>query len=229
MITSPNLVFDFDGTIVGPESLPLLASIALLDHPERESIVEEIEHITQMGMNNEISFEESLSLRLGLMKPSRQHIDAAIQALHTEVSPTMRDRQDYIRENSENIYIVSGGFREIIVPVVQDLGIDPGHIFANSFLFDDEGYVTGCDTENPLSHSGGKAELIRSLGLQGEIVMIGDGYSDYEVFEKGVAHKIVISTEFVPPRDFVNGHTPQAKNFDEVLAYLHPRPILERA
>lgn len=223
-----NVILDFDGTIVGPESLPLLASIVLEGNPDKEYIVAEIERITQMGMNNEISFEESLARRLQLIRPHKEHIAQVIDALRQEISPSLLRQQDLIRSEQDHFFVVSGGFDEIIVPLVAEIGFRPDHVFANSFVFDDEGFVTGCDTENPLSRSGGKVELINSLGLEGQKVMVGDGYSDYEVFLRGAADRIIISTEFVPPRDFVNGTVPQASSFDEVTAELFPRRMLER-
>lgn len=223
-----NVFFDFDGTIVGPETMPYLALIVLEGNPDRERIVAEIERITQMGMNNEIPFEVSLAERLRLMRPHKNHIAQVTEALRTEVSPSLLRQQGLIRSNKDQFYVVSGGFDEIILPIVSELGFRPDHVFANSFLFDDEGFVTGCDTENPLSRSGGKVELIRSLGIEGSKTMVGDGFSDYEVFASGVADNIIISTEFVPPRDFVNGTVPQARNFDEVVAALYPKRMLER-
>lgn len=222
-----NVIFDFDGTIVGPESLPLLASIVLDGNPDRARIVSEIEMITQMGMNNEIPFEESLARRLQLIRPHREHIHRATEMLRPEISQSLKRQQGFIRDHQEQFFVVSGGFREIIVPLVTELGFHPDHVFANTFMFDDEGYVIGCDTENPLSRSGGKVELVRSLGLEGEKIMVGDGYSDYEVFLHGAADKIFISTEFVPPRDFVTGLA-QAKNLDEVMASLFPHRSPER-
>ncbi len=219
---------DFDGTIVGPETMPYLASIVLDGNPDRELIVAEIERITQMGMNNEIPFEESLARRLHLMRPHKDHIARVTDELRREVSPSLMRQQEMIRSHQDMFYVVSGGFDEIIIPIVEEIGFRPDHVFANTFVFDDEGFVTGCDTENPLSRSGGKVELINSLGLEGQKVMVGDGYSDYEVYLRGAADRIIISTEFVPPRDFVNGIVPQARSFDEVTAELFPHRILER-
>jgi len=223
-----HVFFDFDGTIVGPESLPLLASIVLVDNPDRETVVAEIERITQLGMNNSISFEDSLTQRLQLMRPHKNHILQVTEALRRELSPSLKSRQEFIRSHQDQFFVVSGGFDEIIVPIISDIGFLPDHVFANTFVFDEEGFVTGCDTENPLSRSGGKVELINSLGLVGQKIMIGDGYSDYEVFLRGAADQIIISTEFVPPRDFVNGTVPKARNFDEVLSSLYPMPAIEK-
>ena len=228
MLTQPHTFFDFDGTIIGPESLPLLASIVLDGNQDRERIVAEIEHITQMGMNNEITFEESLARRLRLIRPHQDHIARVTQALRREVSPSLVRQGEFIRANQDRFYVVSGGFSEIIVPIVEEIGFRPDHVYANTFLFDENGYVTGCDTANPLSRSGGKAELIRSLELEGPKVMVGDGYSDYEVYLKGAADRIIISTEFVPPRDFVNGSVPLARDFNEVMSALYPQSSIER-
>ena len=55
-----NLVIDFDSTIIQAESLDILAAVC----NRSETIQEEIKHITNLGMNGEISIQESLSQRV---------------------------------------------------------------------------------------------------------------------------------------------------------------------
>ena len=43
------------------------------------------------------------------------------------------------------------------------------------------------DKSNPMAYRNGKVKAIKSLGLRGEIIIIGDGYTDYEVKKMGAA------------------------------------------
>jgi phosphoserine phosphatase len=35
------------------------------------------------------------------------------------------------------VYLISGGFRQLIAPIQQQLDIPAGHVFANTILYDD--------------------------------------------------------------------------------------------
>ena len=61
------LVIDFDSTFVKCEALPELAEICLCDNPQKKLIKEEVEKITDLGMEGKITFPESLKRRLALL------------------------------------------------------------------------------------------------------------------------------------------------------------------
>jgi D-3-phosphoglycerate dehydrogenase len=103
---------------------------------------------------------------------------------------------------SPQIRIVSSGFKEFIVPIVSDFGIDEANVFANTFTFDEEGWITGYDETNYLSQEKGKVKLLSELQLPGEVYVLGDGYTDYEIREAGLANKFFAFTENVE-RDLV--------------------------
>src|SRR5690606_27331702 len=92
-------------------------------------------------------------------------------------------------------YIVSGGFKEFITPVVAPYHILPENIFANTFLFDYDGNIVGYDKDNPLSEEGGKVKLLRQLNWKEDIYVIGDGYSDFQLKEAGIVKKFYAFTE----------------------------------
>ena len=50
---------------------------------------------------------------------------------------------------------------------------------ANTFKFDHDGKIIGFDEKDELCENQGKVKKIKSLNLQGEAIMIGDGYTDY--------------------------------------------------
>ena len=96
---------------------------------------------------------------------------------------------------ADNILIVSNGFKEFITPIVTEYGIKKENIYANSFIFDEQGNITGYDQDCYLAQNKGKVHQLRALNLQGDVYVIGDGYTDYEIRESGLANKFFAFTE----------------------------------
>ncbi|HEY9117293.1 MAG TPA: phosphoglycerate dehydrogenase, partial [Roseivirga sp.] len=133
------------------------------------------------------------------------------------ISKSISRNKEFFEKNAENTYIVSNGFKDFIVPVVIDLGIKAEHVFANDFIFDRKGKIVDFNRENVLSSNGGKVKQIERLKLKGEIHMIGDGYTDYEVKKAGLAKKFYAFTENIE-RDNVKANADHiAPSFDEIL------------
>jgi len=190
-------VIDFDSTFTKVEAFDVLADISLNGHPEKDARKKQIIAITNQGMDGSISFRESLERRLNLLAPSRQHIPLLISQLKESVSESFKRNKEFFQKYADNIYIISNGFKEFIEPIVTEFGIKPENILANEFRFDDEGRVTGFDIDNPLSANGGKVEQLKKLNLPGDIYVIGDGYTDYEIKHAGLANKFFAFTENV--------------------------------
>ena len=197
MKVNKNFVIDFDSTFTKVEAFDVLADISLADHPEREERKKQIMSITNQGMEGTISFRDSLEKRLNLLAPSKNHLPALILKLKDSVSESFKRNREFFLKYSDSIYIISNGFKEFIEPIVTEFGIKPENILANEFRFNKEGNVIGFDTENPLSSNGGKVEQLKKLNLQGDIYVIGDGYTDYEIKQAGFANKFFAFTENV--------------------------------
>jgi len=71
-IKPTQIVFDFDSTILRGEMLEIIAETALKNQPDKKMIINEINHITNLGMSGEIPFEESLSRRLEMIEMSKE-------------------------------------------------------------------------------------------------------------------------------------------------------------
>ncbi|REA61312.1 phosphoglycerate dehydrogenase [Dyadobacter luteus] len=216
-LNSPYIIIDFDSTFTKVEGLDELAAIALAGHPEREKIVQEIVDLTNKGMNGEMSFAEGLRQRIDLLKANRSHIEDLIIFLRTRVSDSFKRNQHFLTENTDNIFIVSSGFKEFIVPIATELGIRADHVYANEFRFDEEGNIIGIDETNVLSTDGGKIKLLESLKLEGEVFAIGDGYTDYQLKESGLASRFYAFTENVERPKVVAVADHIATSFDDFL------------
>jgi D-3-phosphoglycerate dehydrogenase len=177
-MAKPFLIFDFDSTLILSETLDELASISYPNNPE---IAVEIAQITDLAMNGEIDFFQALSQRVAILKLNQSHLEIFKHLVLDKISKSVLQHKASFDANANRIYIVSGGFNELIYPVSDFLGIARNHVFANQFLMDENQNVVGVNIDSFLAHSGGKARCIDSLNLIGDIIMIGDGMTDAEV------------------------------------------------
>ncbi|MGH7245583.1 MAG: phosphoglycerate dehydrogenase, partial [Candidatus Levyibacteriota bacterium] len=211
---------DFDSTFVQLEAVKQLAQISLSQNPKKEKIAAKIEHITNLAMDGKLTFQESLKKRLALFKPTKKDIQTLVTLLETSITPSIARNEIFFKEHRNNIYIISGGFVEFIAPIVAKFGIAKNHVLANTFVFDKKGVATGYDKKNPLAGKGGKTEVIKKLNLNGNVIMIGDGYTDYIPRADGVVDTFIAFTENVR-RDVVVAKADHVvRNLDEFL-YLY--------
>ncbi len=210
-------VIDFDSTFTQVEALDILGEISLSNHPERNTRLQKIKDITDLGMAGEMSLRESLIARIQLLNGNRAHLPELISRLSKLVSKSIERNSVFFNEHPENTFIISNGFKEFIVPVVTKFGIKADHVFANDMVFDEAGNIIDLNRDNVLSINGGKVKQIEALKLKGQINMIGDGYTDYEVRKAGMANNFYAYTENVE-REPVKKHADHiAPSFDEIL------------
>ncbi|AKD02169.1 phosphoglycerate dehydrogenase [Pontibacter korlensis] len=190
-------IIDFDSTFTQVEALDELGAISLQNHPERERILEQVKQITDSAMAGKSSFSEGLTQRLSLLQAHQNHLPQLIDKLKDKVSESVRRNRDFLQQYADHIYIISSGFKEFITPIVTEYGIKEGNVYANTFELDEQGNLVGFDTQNPLSLDKGKIKLLEQLALPGDVYVLGDGYTDYEIKEAGLANKFYAFTENV--------------------------------
>lgn len=217
MGTPPYFVIDFDSTFTRVEALDVLGEIALVDHPASDAVLAEVRALTEQAMNGELGFGEALARRIALLGIRREHLEPLVERLKGQVSGSIRRNRAFFERNADRIFIISGGFHEFIDPVVGEFGVRPDHVLANRLLFDEAGRATGVDDANPLSRDGGKVEAVRSLGLEGEVVVVGDGWTDYEIRQAGAAARFHAFTENVARSRVVDAADHVSASWDEVL------------
>lgn len=218
-----NYIFDFDSTLTRVEALDVLAEITLANNPKKNEIIQEIIDITNLGIDGEISFTESLERRIKLLQANKSDLSALIAALKTQVSKSIADNKEFFENYSDDIYVVSCGFKEFIDDIVKEYNIPSERVFANEFKFDKKGAIIGFDEENVLATHNGKIQCLKDLNLQGEIQVIGDGYSDYVTREAGVADKFFAYTENVTREKTTKNADHVAPNLEEFL-YVNKLP-----
>lgn len=210
-------IIDFDSTFTQVEALDELARISLEGHPDQEKIYREIENFTNLAMEGKISFRESLAGRISLLKANKDHLKKLVKHLKKKVSKSFDRNRDFFKQNTDTAWIVSGGFKEFITPVVSPYGIKEENIYANTFTFDEDGYINGYDESNPLSDEGGKVKLLKELNIQGTIYGIGDGYSDFQLKESGLIEKFFAFTENIARKSVTERADHVTPSFDEFL------------
>ncbi len=216
-------IIDFDSTFVTVEALDALAVIALKNSREKAKITKEVANITKAGMEGVIDFPTSLQKRLLLFRPIKKDIIHLTELLKNHITPSVIRNKKFFQDKRGDIYIISGGFKEYVFPVVREFGIAEDHILANTFNYNNRGFITGFDKSNPLAQINGKVKAVQALKLNGAVHIIGDGITDYQIKEQGKADKFYAFTENVYRKGVVAKADKIIKNFDELL-YLFDLP-----
>jgi D-3-phosphoglycerate dehydrogenase len=210
-------VIDFDSTFTKVEAFDVLADISLNGDPEKERLKDQVKEITSQGMDGTMSFRESLEKRLAILKPHQNHLPLLVARLKELVSDSFKRNKEFFQKHPDHIFIISNGFRDFITPIVTEYGIKPENVLANDFRFNDSGKVIGFDENNPLSTNNGKVEQLKRLNLPGDVYVIGDGYTDYEIKKSGLANKFYAFTENVERENIMDKADHVAPSLDEFL------------
>ncbi len=221
--TKRNFVFDFDSTLTRVEALDVLAEITLVNNPKKDEIIDEIIEITNLGIDGKISFTESLERRIKLLNAKKSDLPILIDELRKKVSLSIERNKEFFEDFSKDIYVISCGFKEFIDDIVKDYNIPSERVYANTFVFDENDVIIGFDSENVLSTHNGKIQCLKDMDLDGEVQVIGDGYSDYVTKEAGVADKFFAYTENVSREKTIENADHITPNLDEFL-YVNKLP-----
>ena len=180
----PILIIDFDSTFIKDETLDEISNFLSSDNDLKQKIAQ----ITDQAMDGKLDFSEALKERVSLLNIHQNQIQEIINILRNRVSESFLRNKNKIRSIKDRIYIVSGGFKEIIIPIVRDFGINENHVFGNDFTYNDKGFVTGISNQSPLSYSDGKIRVVKNLNLENGAYIIGDGSTDLELKQvKGIS------------------------------------------
>ncbi len=210
-------VFDFDSTLTQVEAFEELAEVSLKTDPKKKEKIAQIAKITDMGVDGDITFTESLERRLKILNAHRDHLDALVRKLRRKISTSISRNKEFFKTYADDIYIVSCGFKEFIDPIMANYKIPSERIFANTFEYSRTGKINGFDRENDLSKPDGKIDQLKKMNLPGEIHMIGDGFSDYQTKAAGIAHKFYAFTENVERENILDKADHVTPSLDEYL------------
>ena len=215
-----SLFIDFDSTFVKVETIDEIAKLTLDGDPNKQDKIKRISAVTSQAMCGEIDFPTALNLRLQTLNIDRDAINQVTESIGSLVSDSFNKNKNIIKENAADIWIISGGFTQVIAPIVREFGITRDHILANDFIFSGD-QVSGCDKENFLFQDKGKIKAINSVDTPNSRVMIGDGYTDLEVYLEGAANQFICYTENISRDKVLEKSRYSAGSFSEILDILH--------
>jgi len=219
----PTFIIDFDSTLIEVEALDELATITLGHSARAAKAIEQIRETTRLGMEGVITIEESLRRRLTLLHAKKSDIQKLISVLKRRITPSFKRNKAFLKKHAANIFVMTSGFEEYVRPICKELGLRENHIFANSFLYDTKGNITGFDPKRLVSQPRGKVLQLEQLAPSGTVIVIGDGMTDYEMKESGLVAEFIAFTENVAREGVISVADRVVRSFDEVL-YVHQLP-----
>ncbi|MDG2044534.1 MAG: HAD-IB family phosphatase [Maricaulis sp.] len=185
------IAFDVDSTLLRVESLDSAIEHALGQLDDGAQRLRQLHDITDAGMTGRMALGDSLQQRLKLAILDRSLVETIADTLRDRVTPGMKILLKALREQGDEVHAVSGGFEDLLHPVLTDLGFAAGNIHANQFTYLAD-RVDGLNLDYPLARNGGKAEILRSIsGPYSTVIMVGDGMTDFEAFEGGAADRFI--------------------------------------
>lgn len=127
-------------------------------------------------------FSKSLEKRLNIIKPSINDIIKYKNDISfNNISSGLVDILNFLRNNNKNIFVISGGFEQLIFPYTKFLKIPNENVYCNSLIFDDDGNYLNFDKQRYTCNSNGKNKVINLLKKDNKnVIMIGDGITDLE-------------------------------------------------
>jgi len=169
------VVMDVDSTLIQDEVIDLLA--------ERAGALDEVAAITERAMRGEIDFAESLKQRVALLAGlPAEALDETARRIR--LTPGARTLCRTLRRLGFRVCLVSGGFREVIAPLAEQLDVDG--LRANELEIV-EGRLTGRVAGVIVDRQGKREaleEFAREFGIPvARTVAIGDGANDLDMLD----------------------------------------------
>jgi phosphoserine phosphatase len=165
--------FDVDSTFIQQEAIELLASKA--------GVLDEVSTITESAMRGELDFEQSLRARVGLLAGLPESVLTMVQA-EILLTDGAQDLVETLHSKGHSVALVSGGFLDIIDPLIKSLSIK--YFKANKLEVVDR-VLTG-KLVGPVIDRAAKAAALREFAIASGVeientVAIGDGANDLDM------------------------------------------------
>jgi phosphoserine phosphatase len=164
---------DVDSTFIQQEAIELLAAKA--------GVLKEVSKITDAAMRGELDFAQSLVARVELLKGLPE---AVFDQVRDEITLTdgASDLVKLLHGQGHVVSLVSGGFVNIMQPIVDELKID--YFKANTLEVVD-GLLTG-QVLGSIVDRAAKAQALTEFALDAQVAMentvaIGDGANDLDM------------------------------------------------
>jgi len=169
------IVMDADSTLLKGEVIDRLAA--------RLGLEERVAAITEAAMAGELDFAEALTERVALLA-GLPMADIEGVAAELELMPGARTLLRTLQRLGYLTAVVSGGFTQVIAPLLAELGID--HLAANELEVVD-GVATGRLVGDIVDRRAKAEALVRFATQEGvpvaQVVAVGDGANDIDMLQ----------------------------------------------
>lgn len=169
------VLLDMDSTLIREEVIDLLA--------RKAGVEESVAAITQSAMRGELDFSQSLAARVQQLAGLAESAIAEV-AREITLTPGARTLIKTLHRLGHKVGVVSGGFLNVIEPLLQELQID---FYQANTLEIQNGHLTG-KTVGPIIDRAAKADALREFAQRENValsqtVAIGDGANDLDMIE----------------------------------------------
>ena len=167
------VLIDVDSTLIQQEVIELLAAKA--------GVEDQVRRITLSAMRGELDFAQSLIARVSLLAGLPE---SAIGEVQKEIllTPGARTLIRTLQKLGHTVAVVSGGFIEVIEPLLKDLGIE---LYRANHLEIADGKLTGKVSGNIIDRAAKKVALRDFAEIAGvqieQTIAIGDGANDLDM------------------------------------------------
>jgi len=164
---------DVDSTFIQQEAIELLAAKA--------GVLDEVARITQSAMRGELDFSQSLIARVALLKGIPEDCISQVQQ-EIRLTDGAAELVSLLHEKGHYVSLVSGGFSNILQPIVDELKID---FYRANLLEIIDGHLTG-KVVGAIIDRAAKAEALKEFAQKcsvdlSDTVAIGDGANDLDM------------------------------------------------
>jgi len=167
------VVLDVDSTFIRQEAIELLAAKA--------DVLDQVSLITESAMRGELDFEQSLRSRIALLKGLPESVISQVQKEIT-LTDGAEDLVATLHSRGHSVALVSGGFIDIIEPMIRALSIK----YYNANKLEIAGGLLTGGLIGQVIDRAAKATALREFAAASGVeientVAVGDGANDLDM------------------------------------------------
>lgn len=206
-------MLDVDSTLSAIEGIDWLAGL------RGDAVRRQVAQATDRVMRGEARVGDVYTDRLVLIAPSRKEIAELAKEYIARVQPGAKESLAKLTNAGVRVILVTAGLTEAIRPLAEHVGIPADQVNAVPIFFEEDGRFRGFDPDSPLTRNGGKASVVRRLGLHHPIVGVGDGITDLElkILEPAAVDTFIAYAGVVEREPIVRAADYVIRSFEELL------------